>query len=813
MGAVYLAHRADGQFQQTVAVKIMAAHLVEGDFLRKFHSERQLLASLNHPNITRLLDGGVSTSGTPYLVMEYVDGKPLDVYCDTLKLDVDQRLRLFLQICEAVDYAHRNMVVHRDLKPANILVTSDGTIKLLDFGTASFTAAVNVEQTVASARSLTPRYASPEQLRGDRANLSNDIYSLGVILYELLTGAYPFGDPSSVAIGMARAYGTTKPGFPATKISRDTAKLRGTQVRRLKKQISGDLTAIVLKALEYEPGRRYVSVRQFAQDIERRRKGLPVEARPSTIRYRSGKFFRRHWLSTSAAIVFVLGLCSATFVALHEARVARARYSDLRSITTTLLFELKDAITDVPGSTPAQKILVTRVMRSLDRMLEQSGGDSTLRLDVAEAYRQLGELQGDPYGQNLGDSTGALASLSKAMGLAKAELTLSPSDPGALRTAAHVEQTIGEVYFGMGDAKTAIAHLSTSTELFDRLISQTTAVDDFDATAAAHGVLGDIEGQPGTASLRESAAAAKQYRRAIEIDNSVLAKDARHARAWRGIAIFRMKLGDLVSFTDPETALVEYRQALESFDAMPAEEKTKSANGRIRAFFLRKAGTALSELQQWNESADLLDKAFAVHQAALDVDPTDSRAIYDLAVVADDIYGLEESRNNYVQALAKAELIVTLFDHLIRTEPDNPQWRLLHAYSVLRLEKTRSLAGGTISIATESKALAELGAIADKPDAPSRSLELAADAFATAEPPAMRDTHRAVRYAERFRRLSPAGDPQALYQLALTLDAADMHAEASATARQALAFLAAPKNGRVSWSRMKLEEIAGKAPL
>ena len=222
MGAVYLARRVDGQFDQTVALKSMASHLGHGEFLRKFQTERQLLASLNHPNITRLLDGGVTAAEEPYLVMEYVDGEPLDRYCDGHVLGVDERLRLFLQVCEAVDYAHRNLIVHRDLKPSNILVTGEGTAKLLDFGTASLLDE-NLEVTVTAARMLTPRYASPEVLLGERANPSSDIFSLGVILFELLTGAWPFGKPGSVVSELERATRDVAPVAPSGAVTGQAA--------------------------------------------------------------------------------------------------------------------------------------------------------------------------------------------------------------------------------------------------------------------------------------------------------------------------------------------------------------------------------------------------------------------------------------------------------------------------------------------------------------------------------------------------------------------------------------------------------------
>jgi len=319
---VYRAERADGQFEQTVALKIMAAHLGGPDFLRRFEIERQLLATLNHNNITRLLDGGVSSAGDPYLITEYVEGEPLDRYADSRKLDVDARIGLFLQVLEAVDYAHRNLIVHRDLKPANILVNAEGTVKLLDFGTASLLAQKS-DITLTRVRMLTPRYASPEQLKGERLNIATDIYSLGVVLYELLCGGWPFGDPNSVLSELNRVTGNVAPTPPATVLTEEAAESRSVAFQHLRGLLNGDLSTILLKMLENDPARRYGSVRQVADDLERYREGRPILARPQTFWYAARKFVTRHWLAVSAASAAMLALAGLTVFSLHEAAQAR----------------------------------------------------------------------------------------------------------------------------------------------------------------------------------------------------------------------------------------------------------------------------------------------------------------------------------------------------------------------------------------------------------------------------------------------------------------------------------------------------------
>ncbi|MGA3016029.1 MAG: protein kinase [Bryobacteraceae bacterium] len=338
MSAVYLAERTDGQFRQTAALKVMGAHLAGGpEFLRRFKTERQLLATLHHPNITSLLDGGVSSTGDPYLVMELVDGEHLDHYCDSHKLSVEARLRLFLQVCDAVAYAHRLLIVHRDLKPSNILVAASesgqpGQLKLLDFGTASLLVE-NSAATVTGMRMLTPRYASPEQLRGERANTSSDVFSLGVILYELLTGAWPFGKETSVVSELHRAVADIPVRPLVTAVTPLTAETRSVSGEHLGRLLNGDLSAVVVKALENDPARRYGTVRQFADDISAYLDGRPVQARPQTALYHARKFLRRRWLPVTAAAGVALALGLSTIVAVHQARVAREQAARAKHIS------------------------------------------------------------------------------------------------------------------------------------------------------------------------------------------------------------------------------------------------------------------------------------------------------------------------------------------------------------------------------------------------------------------------------------------------------------------------------------------------
>jgi len=333
MGTVYLAHRADGQFEQQVALKVVSAHLRSQLFEERFRTERQILAQLNHPNITRLLDGGVSADGDPYLVMEYVDGLPIHQYCDSRKLTVADRIRLLLPVCAAVEYAHRNLIVHRDLKPGNIFVTAEGVPKLLDFGTAKLLLTGTADSTTTRFAMMTPRYASPEQLRGESITTVSDVYSLGVLLYELVTGAWPFGDPNSPLIGLERASKDMEPARPSAVITEEAAEARSTSKAKLARAVDGELRSIIGKAIQWSPQRRYQSVEQLGADLDRYLEGRAVLARPQTPLYRIDRFVRRNWLPVTLAVVFILGLTAATAVAIRQAKLAREEATRAQAVT------------------------------------------------------------------------------------------------------------------------------------------------------------------------------------------------------------------------------------------------------------------------------------------------------------------------------------------------------------------------------------------------------------------------------------------------------------------------------------------------
>ena len=326
MGVVYLAERADGQFEQRAALKVIRTDDGSAGLHRRFLRERQILADLEHPNIARLLDGGIAEDGRPYFAMEYVDGRPLLDYVGAHDCDAKTRLKLFLEICDAVQFAHRRLVVHRDIKPSNVLVTADGTVKLLDFGVATLLTPATLDDTQTRMHPFTPAYAAPEQLRGGVVTTAADIYALGVLFYELLSGARPYRlDENATPIEWARMIDgpvCSAPSVAVTTATRDPA--RRPRVPPLApKTLHGDLDVIVLTALRREPERRYATVEAFAADVQNYLNGRPITARADSARYVIGKFIGRHRVGTAAATVATLVLFAALGAALLQAHRAR----------------------------------------------------------------------------------------------------------------------------------------------------------------------------------------------------------------------------------------------------------------------------------------------------------------------------------------------------------------------------------------------------------------------------------------------------------------------------------------------------------
>jgi len=412
MGAVYLAERADGQFEQQVALKLIKRGMDSEEIHRRFLAERQILARLSHPNIARLLDGGVSADGRPYFAMEYVEGSPITAHCDERRLTIDERLRLFRGVCSAVGYAHQSLVVHRDLKPSNILVTPDGTVKLLDFGVAKLLRREPGQEagvTRTGVRVMTPEYAAPEQVLGARVTTATDVYALGAVLYELLTGRRAHRFRKHTPAEVARVVCEVAPELPSTAVTRerpsgeaegdrpasaadDAGHARGLRPDALRRRLRGDLDTIVLKALHKDPMRRYSSADALLEDLRRHAAGLPVLARPDSVRYRAGKFVRRHRLGAAAGAAVLMALVGGLAGTAWQARKAAREAAKANAVTSFLvsLFKVSDPAESRGREITARELLARGTRRVDSALVGQPAVKAELLHVLADIHSDLG---------------------------------------------------------------------------------------------------------------------------------------------------------------------------------------------------------------------------------------------------------------------------------------------------------------------------------------------------------------------------------------------------------------------------------------
>jgi tetratricopeptide (TPR) repeat protein len=819
MGAVYLAHRADGQFEQTVAIKLIDLPLATDLFRERFRQERQILAELHHPYIARLLDGGVTPNGDLYLVMEYVDGVAIDRFCEKQRLSVPQRLALFMRVCEAVQFAHQNLVIHRDLKPDNILVTEDGTPRLLDFGTAKLLspslARPDSKLTREGYLSFTPQYASPEQVLGNPITTASDTYALGVLLYLLLTGTLPYELKELTTGEMLRVICEQPPRRPA-------------QEAGSHKRLDADLEAILLKALRKEPQGRYSGTDQLASDLRAYLEGLPVAARRGTLRYRAGKFIRRRRFSVAAAALLAVSLVAGVAGVLWQARVANAerrkaeaRSADLRQLSNSLLSELDEAIKQLPGSTGVQKLLVTRVLEHLDRMAQDARGDRQTQLDLVDAYTRLGNIQGNAYDQNLGDAAGALVSLDKALAIAQPLASTSSRDREAFRALALVQQSRSEILWQTDRTPQAVPVMREALKSFDALIADPHAPPPLVCdVSSAYGTLGDELGQNGTASLADSAGAIAAYRQSVALDNRVLGIDPNFARAKRGLSINGLKIGSVEMETDPAEALKEFRLALQRADALANSEQGGVSWQRLRGMLLRKEADALERLGEYDEAVPLFEETLAINRRMAAQDAKDFRALYDVVTVLDDEAKSYEDaadpvlaakpgewRASLIQAEKKLAEATTDLERLLKQDSANDVWKALLASIQVRISVVAGILHNPgVSDESSRKALAALKEVAGKNQVSPMVLDQAANAFLTVEPASLRSPQFALACAEREVAMSHATTPSRLLTLAQAYRASGQIEKGRATAKEGLALLPALQPGSVKPNIRKLLE-------
>jgi tetratricopeptide (TPR) repeat protein len=706
MGEVYRAVRADGSYDSVAAVKVVRADVATRQFIERFRLERRVLAALDHPNIARLIDGGQTATGQPYLVMEYVDGVRITDYCDAHGLGLRRRLDLFRAVCGAVRYAHQQLRVHRDIKPDNILVTPAGVPKLLDFGIARLLGKA-VESPGdgdegAATWLMTPDYASPEQVHGRHVTTTSDVYSLGVLLYELLTGRRPYRFAVATPADLRAQLGAASVPLPSAAALAATgestgdrqpaaiAARRATTPRGLARALRGDLDAIVGKAMARDEGARYASVEELASDLERYLSHHPVRARRPTAGYVGGRFVRRHRVAlgvTALVLAAVIGSLAITLRQMQltleaQARAAR-RFDEVRALARTFMFEVHDAIVNVPGTTQARALMVRTTVAYLDRLAAEAADDRSLQRELAAAYVKVGDAQGHPTSANIGDTAGARASYERAIAIAGA-LTASP-DAEAETTLAMAHRRLADVLSWTGDLDGAIAHMRTSHRVFAALASRGAPTRDQRFNAAVAEIkLGDVLGNPNFPNAGKTPDAQRHYDEALgrlrtlaaepgaddrtrryvglvlerigtmhEVTGALDAAQAAYAESFdlrralaaagplndeyqRDLAIAYEKLGNAKrSRNDVAGAVGDYRGALEQFERLARVDASNAIAARSVAISREKLAEVLMQTRQDAEALAMLRAARLAHQALAARDPANAQARCDVARVAE----------------------------------------------------------------------------------------------------------------------------------------------------------------------------------
>jgi eukaryotic-like serine/threonine-protein kinase len=641
MGVVYRAERADAAFRRPAAIKVVRRGAHAMDIIERFHRERETLAALDHPNIARVMDGGSTPDGEPYFVMEYVDGVPVDKYCDEQRLSVNQRLAIFRTICDAVQYAHQTLVVHRDIKPDNILVSRDGVPKLLDFGIARLLSAespLEDESGTAATWLMTPDYASPEQMHGRAVTTATDVYSLGVLLHVLLTGVRPYRLTGTTQAALRDQLATATLSLPSIRLQREIvdkpelAAARASSPRRLVMRLRGDLDAIVLRALHRDLSQRYPTVEQLADDLERHATCYPVAARGHDVPYIARRFVRRHGVVLSAAAAVVVLIAAGVGAVLWQAAIAEEaqaraerRFEDVRHLAHAFMFDVHDEIVNVPGTTRARALMVRTASDYLGGLAREAAGDLGLQRELAGAFVKLGDAQGNPTSSNVGDTAGARASYERAIEIAGTLLRAAPGDLEAERTRAMAHRRLADVLAFSGDTASALGHCQLSNRSFAEIAARPEATHE-DRFQAAVGFikLGDLLGNPNLPNLGRRSEARTHYQRA---------------------------LADL-----------------------RALDEARAAEPRVRRYLgivFERIGTMHEYAQEWSEAKEAYQQSFATREALARSSPIHTDIQRDYAIAFEKIGNVQFSANDFEGAEASYRGALAQFERLAQTDPSN----------------------------------------------------------------------------------------------------------------------------------------------
>ena len=755
MGAVYEAARDDDEFRKRVALKLIHPAFGGKQILQRFLNERQTLAVMDHPNIVKLLDGGTTEDGTPYLVMDYIEGVRIDEFCERGKLNVAERLKLFRTVCDAVHYAHQNLVVHRDLKPSNILVTANRVPKLLDFGIAKLLKPEAYGQsfglTQSRDRPMTPDYASPEQIRGEPVTTGSDVYSLGVLLYRLLTHRSPYHGEMKTPAEIEIAVCQQDPERPSIAASRDesgntSAVLEG-DARKLAKRLNGDLDTILLMALRKEPQRRYASVERFSDDVRRHLEGLPVMARKDTWSYRTGKFVHRHRPGVIAAALVTSTLVSGIVTTTVEARRAERRFNDVRTLSDWVLFNLYPQVQSLPGATRVRKAMIEESLKYLDSLTPDAGNDKALKLELARGYRGLAVALNGRGQPGANDTAGSLASYQKALVLATAAVGAAPIggySPEVLAAAA--QSGIGEILAVHGNLTGAIERYHASLAVLEPYWKK--HENDLQACLALDAVydrLADSLGGRGRVNQGDQAGALGYRRKAAESSERCLTLHPADEMLRQHVVAAHAKL--VVSLDDTgdlPSAIFGYHQVLNEAEKLASDYPRNALSLATLAGTVLNLGNALINAGRAADALPLAQRFIALSRRDVDADPNDHHARLELALAHSFLGDTQRNMGELGQSIANIADGVRILEALSTQNPDDLDIRrqiaMLHTWTA---EDLTLLGKNEESRRVRERALQTARQVGTRPGATPEEMAAYVAALVAA-PPALRNPSQAL---------------------------------------------------------------------
>jgi tetratricopeptide (TPR) repeat protein/tRNA A-37 threonylcarbamoyl transferase component Bud32 len=697
MGTVYEGARDDGTFRQRVAIKRLRpglhAHLV----VERFRSERSILAALDHPNIAKLFDGGTGPDGLPYFVMEYVEGRAPAAYADAHGLDARARVRMLLPVFDAVHHAHQRMVIHRDIKPGNILITEDGQPKLLDFGIAKLTSADQdaATLTLADGGALTLRYASPEQLAGAVVTTGTDVYSLAVVLFELLTGESPY---------------QTLQG--PTALMRAITDHPPRRAKAVAPSLPSDLDDILLKALSKSPTDRYASVAHFAADLRRFLEGLPVEARGHAWTYLARTFLRRYWWQVGAAATLMVSLAGGIVSTMRAEARAERRFQQVRQLARSVVFDYHDAIGALPGSTPLRQRLVSDALTYLDSLAQETD-DPELQAELVDAYVRISNVLGNTYYANLGDTQGALTSARKAVAIGQ-QLLARDDRPAFKRSVGEALQAEAGLLQSGGDLATAESRLQLAVILHEQSTAEAPRdVPALLAYARALQHLGDIVGGVELQSFGRIEAGLTWYGRAATVVDTVLALAPGNEEAERVRAGLDTMIGtSQLSLGRRDEGIVSLRRAVSRFEAGITRRPDHPVDLQELSGAALRLALALIEGSQYAEALAPLDRAHRTMVSLAAADPKNTRTARNLAIVETHYSNALTGVGRLREAAAHNQASLAIARRLYVADPASVELAVDFAISARKTADALSRLGeGTKALPMANEAMQTLSAL------------------------------------------------------------------------------------------------------